>query len=162
MNKGEINMLKVNEYGAKIVEDFIEHCKDNSKYDIAMDYGLEVLNDCVRGVKDYAAWCIMNYDTMAIETVKEWIDPAPTAICWSSNWEDPDNSFTITFDALLTELSKCFKEYRDDMSIVITFTGEEIAQLEQVFGDCIEDKEDLYQTIREIVDMTIKSRKVGN
>lgn len=154
-------MLQINEYGTKIVEDFIEHCKDNSKYDIAMDYGLEVLNDCVRGVKDYAAWCIMNYDTMAIETVKGWKTPATPEICWSTNWDDPDNAFTITFDALLTELSFCFENCRDDMSIVMTFTGDDIAQLEQIFGEYIEDKEDLYQTIREVIDIVVNKKMGG-
>lgn len=144
-------MLKITEYGERIRDEFIEHCHDLAKYDIAMDHGLDVLNDCVRGVKDYAALCILQYDTMAIETVELWKVEASSEICWSTNWDDPDNMFTITFDALFAELSKCFEEERDDMSIVITFTGEEIVQLEEVFGDRIKDKEDLYQTIREIV-----------
>lgn len=145
-------MLKINKYGKKIVGDFIEHCHNLAKYDIAMDHGFGVLNDCVRGVKDYAALCIMNYDTMAIETVKEWgINSELTATCWSSNWDDLDNAFTITFGALLSELGKCFEEERDDMSIVITFTGDEIVQLEDALNYVIDDKEDLYQAIREIV-----------
>lgn len=153
-------MLKITEYGEKIRDEFIEHCHDLAKYDIAMDHGLDVLNDCVRGVKDYAALCILNYDTMAIDTVELWKAEATSQICWSTNWDDPDNMFTITFDALFTELNKCFEEERDDMSIVITFTGEEIAQLEEVFGDRIKDKEDLYQTIRnmvaEIIDANVR------
>ena len=65
-------MLRITEYGQRIRDEFIEHCHDLAKYDIAMDHGLEVLNDCVRGVKDYAALCILNYDTMAIDTVESW------------------------------------------------------------------------------------------
>ena len=53
------------------------------------------------------------------------------------------------------------EEERDDMSIQITFTGEEISQLEKIFGDPIGDKEDLYQTVREIMaDILNKNRKV--
>lgn len=155
-------MLKITEYGEKIRDEFIEHCKDNSKYDIAMDYGLEVLNDCVRGVVDYAALCILNYDTMAISVLDEWEAEASDCICWSTNKDDPENAFFITFGSLRDILNKCFEEEeRDDMSIQITFTGEEISQLEKIFGDPIEDKEDLYQTVREIMaDILNKNRKV--
>lgn len=153
-------MLKITEFGERIRDEFIEHCHDLAKYDIAMDHGLEVLNDCIRGVKDYAALCILSYDTMAIDTVKLWQTEATSEICWSTNWDDPDNMFTITFDALLTELSKCFEEEREDMSIVITFTGEEIAQLEDALNYIIEDKEDLYQVIREVVADIIKKNLV--
>jgi hypothetical protein len=155
-------MLKITEYGERIRDEFIEHCKDRAKYDIAMDYGLSVLEECVRGVKDYAAWCILNYDIMAIGTVEEWQEMEDENVCWSTNWGDVTNAFTITFDMLLAELSRCFEEEeRDDMSIQITFTGEEISQLEKIFGDPIEDKEDLYQTVREIVaDIINKNRKV--
>lgn len=154
-------MLQINEYGAKIVEDFIEHCKDNCKYDIAMDYGLEVLNDCVRGVKDYAAWCILSYDTMAIDTVNEWRTPATPRICWSSNWSDMDNAFVITFGELLSVLERCFEEVETDMSIQMTFTAEEIAEIKEVTGLAIEEKEDLYNAVRTIVDAVTSMRKGG-
>lgn len=155
-------MLKITEYGERIRDEFIEHCKDCAKYDIAMDHGLQVLEDCVRGVVDYAALCILNYDTMALDTVEEWFAEASDCICWSTNWGDPENAFFITFGSLRDILNRCFEEEeRDDMSIQITFTGEEISQLEKIFGDPIEDKEDLYQTVREIMaDILNKNRRV--
>ena len=155
-------MLRITEYGERIRDEFIEHCKDCSKYDIAMDYGLDVLNDCVRGTRDYAALCIMNYDTMAIDTVEEWFAEATSPVCWSTNGDDLENAFIITFGSLRDILNRCFEEEeRDDMSIQITFTGEEVSQLEKIFGDPIEDKEDLYQTIREVMaDILNKNRKV--
>ena len=154
-------MLKITEYGKRIKGEFIEHCKDCAKYDIAMDHGLEVLEDCVRGVKDYAAWCIMNYDTMAIGTVEEWRTPATPEVCWSTNWDDPDNAFTITFDALLKELNKCFEEVETDMNIQMTFTRDEIKQIEEVTGMLVEEKEDLCNAVRTIIDAVISMRKGG-
>lgn len=154
-------MLKITEYGEKIRDEFIEHCKDCSKYDIAMDYGLEVLNDCVRGVKDYAAWCILNYDIMAIGMVKEWRNPEAMGICWSNNWDDMENAFTITFDALLGELNKCFEEVETEMSIQMTFTTEEISEIQEVTGLAIEGKEDLYNAVRTIIDAVTSMRKGG-
>lgn len=74
-------MFKITEYGERIRDEFIEHCKDCAKYDIAMDHGLQVLEDCVRGAVDYAALCILNYDTMAIDTVEEWFKEASDCIC---------------------------------------------------------------------------------
>lgn len=152
-------MLKITEYGERIRDEFIEHCKDCAKYDIAMDHGLDVLEDCVRGVKDYAAWCILNYDIMAIGAVKEWRTPATPTICWSTNWDDPGNAFTITFDTLLNELNKCFEEVETEMSIKMTFTGDEIKEIEELTGVLIEEKEDLYNAVRVIIDAATSIRK---
>lgn len=152
-------MLKITEYGERIRDEFIEHCKDCAKYDIAMDYGLHVLVDCVRGVKDYAAWCILNYDIMSIDIVKEWRTPATPTICWSTNWDDPSNAFTITFDTLLNELNKCFEEVETEISIQITFTGDEIKKIEELTGILIEEKEDLYNAVKVIIDAATSIRK---
>lgn len=152
-------MLKITEYGERIKGEFIEHCKDCAKYDIAMDHGLEVLEDCVRGVKDYAAWCIMNYDTMAIGTVEEWRTPATPEVCWSTNWDDPDNAFTITFEELLSVLKKCFEEVGAEMNVKMTFTSEEIEQIEEFTGRKIKEKEDLYNATRLILDTIMSIRK---
>lgn len=154
-------MLKINEYGEKIRDEFIEHCKDCAKYDIAMDHGLEVLNDCIRGVKDYAAWCILSYDIMAIEIVKEWRTPATPRICWSNNWMDTDNAFVITFDEVLSVLDKCFDDVAIDMSIQMTFTGDEVKQIAELTGMSIEEKEDLYNAVRTIIDAATSIRKGG-
>lgn len=154
-------MLKITEYGERIRDEFIEYCKDCSKYDIAMDYGLYVLEGCVRGVKDYAAWCILNYDIMAIDVVKEWlVMGANKDICWSTNWNDLDNAFTITFSTLLAELNKCFEEARAEMDIKMTFTSEEIKELEELTGIWIDEKEDLYDAVRTIIDAATTIRKV--
>lgn len=152
-------MLKITEYGEKIRDEFIEHCKDCAKYDIAMDNGLGYLEDCVRGVKDYAAWCIMNYDTMAIGTVQEWRTPATHSVCWSTNWDDADNAFTITFDALLKELNKCFEEVETEMNIKMTFTCDEIKKIEEFTGREIKEKEELYNATRLILDTIMSIRK---
>jgi hypothetical protein len=153
-------MLKITEYGERIRDEFIEHCKDCSKYDIAMDYGLYVLEDCVRGVKDYAAWCILNYDIMALDTAEEWlVMSANKDICWATNWDDLENAFTITHDALQTELNKCFEEVQTEMNIKITFTGEEIKQIEELTGIWIDEKEDLYNAVRTIIDAATSIRK---
>lgn len=152
-------MLKITEYGERIRDEFIEHCKDCAKYDIAMDHGLEVLEDCVRGVKDYAAWCILNYDIMAIDIVKEWRTPATPKICWSSNWDDMDNAFTITFGELLSVLERCFEEVETEMSIKMTFTGDEIKEIEELTGVLIEEKEDLYNAVRAIIDAATSIRR---
>lgn len=154
-------MLKITEYGEKIRDEFIEHCKDCAKYDIAMDHGLEVLNDCVRGVRDYAALCILNYDIMAIDTVEEWRTPASPTICWSTNWDDPENAFFITFGSLLNILNKCFEEVETDMSIQMTFIGDEVKQIEEVTGLAIEEKEDLCNAVRTIIDAVTSMRKGG-
>jgi hypothetical protein len=154
-------MLKITEYGAKIRDEFVEHCKDCSKYDIAMDYGLEVLNDCVRGAVDYAALCILNYDTMAINTVDEWQAEASNCICWSTNKDDPENAFFITFGSLRDILNRCFEEVREEMDIKMTFTEEEIAEIQEVTGLAIEEKEDLYNAVRTIIDAVTSMRKGG-
>lgn len=152
-------MLKITEYGNKIVEEFIDYCKICDKYDIAMDHGLEILDECVRGVKDYAAWCIMSYDTMALDTVEEWFAEASSSICWSTNWDDPENSFFITFGSLRDILNRCFEEVREEMDIKMTFTEEEIKQIEEFTGREIKEKEDLYNATRLILDTIMSIRK---
>lgn len=152
-------MLKITEYGERIRDEFIEHCKDCAKYDIAMDYGLEVLNDCVRGVVDYAALCILNYDTMAISVVDEWQAEASNCICWSTNKDDLENAFFITFGSLRDILNRCFEEVREEMDIKMTFTGEEIKQIEEFTGREIKEKEDLYNATRLILDTIMSIRK---
>lgn len=152
-------MLKITEYGERIRDEFIEHCKDCAKYDIAMDYGFEVLNDCVRGVKDYAALCILNYDTMAMDTVELWFEEASSAICWSTNYDDPENAFFITFGSLRDILNRCFAEVKTDMDIKMTFTDEEIKQIEEFTGREIKEKEDLYNATRLILDTIMSIRK---
>jgi hypothetical protein len=152
-------MLKITEYGERIRDEFIEHCKDCAKYDIAMDYGLEVLNDCVRGVVDYAALCILNYDTMAISVLDEWEAEASDCVCWSTNRDDHKNSFFITFNALRHILNECFEEVETDMDIKMTFTAEEIKQIEEFTGREIKEKEDLYNATRLILDTIMSIRK---
>lgn len=152
-------MLKITEYGERIRDEFIEHCKDCAKYDIAMDHGLQVLEDCVRGTVDYAALCILNYDTMAIDTVEEWFAEASSAICWSTNWDDPENAFFITFGSLRDILNRCFEEVREEMNIKMTFTGEEIKKIEEFTGREIKEKEDLYNATRLILDTIMSIRK---
>lgn len=152
-------MLKITEYGAKIRDEFIEHCKDCAKYDIAMDHGLEVLNDCVRGTVDYAALCILNYDTMAMDIVESWFEERSSSICWSTNWDDPENAFCITFGSLRDILNRCFEEVKTDMDIKMTFTGTEVKEIEELTGMLIEEKEDLYNAIRTIIDASISIRK---
>lgn len=154
-------MLKITEYGERIRDEFIEHCKDCAKYDIAMDYGLEVLNACVRGVVDYAALCILNYDTMAISVLDEWEAEASDCVCWSTNRDDHKNSFFITFNALRHILNECFEEVETEMSIKMTFTTEEIAEIQEVTGLAIEEKEDLYNAVRTIIDAVTSMRKGG-
>lgn len=155
-------MLKITEYGERIKDEFIEHCKDCSKYDIAMDYGLDVLNDCVRGTRDYAALCIMNYGTMAIDMVEEWRSMTKGAICWSTNGDDLENAFIITFGSLRDILNKCFEEVKTEMDIKMTFTGDEASQIEQLTGMLINNKEDLYNAVRTIIDAAISIRKGCN
>jgi hypothetical protein len=152
-------MLKITEYGERIRDEFIEHCKDCSKYDIAMDHGLQVLEDCVRGSVDYAALCILNYDTMAIDTVEEWQAEASNCICWSTNWDDPENAFFITFGSLRDILNRCFEEVKEEMDIKMTFTDEEIKQIEEFTGREIKEKEDLYNATRLILDTIMSIRK---
>ena len=152
-------MLKITEYGNKIVEEFIDYCKICDKYDIAMDHGLEILDECVRGVKDYAAWCIMSYDTMALDTVEEWFAEASSSVCWSTNWDDSENSFFITFGSLRDVLNKCFEEAKTDMDIKMTFTGDEVKQIEELTGIWINEKEDLYNAVRTIIDAATSIRK---
>jgi hypothetical protein len=154
-------MLKITEYGERIRDEFIEHCKDRAKYDIAMDYGLEVLNDCVRGTRDYAALCILNYDTMAIDTVEEWFAEATSPVCWSTNGDDLENAFIITFGSLRDILNRCFEEVREEMDIKMTFTDEEIKQIEEFTGREIKEKEDLYNATRLILDTIMSIRKGG-
>lgn len=155
-------MLKITEYGERIRDEFIEHCKDCAKYDIAMDYGLEVLNDCVRGARDYAAWCILSYDTMAIDTVEEWRAMSSSAVCWSTNGDDLENAFVITFGSLRDILNRCFEEVKTEMDIKMTFTGDEVSQIEQLTGMLINNKEDLYNAVRTIIDAAISIRKGCN
>ena len=152
-------MLKITEYGERIRDEFIEHCKDCSKYDIAMDYGLDVLNDCVRGVRDYAAWCILCYDTMVIDVMEEWASMTKGSICWSTNGDDLENAFIITFGSLREILNRCFAEVRTEMDIKMTFTGEEIKQIEEVTGVWIDDKDDLYDAVKIIIDAATSIRK---
>jgi hypothetical protein len=154
-------MLKITEYGEKIRDEFIEHCKDCAKYDIAMDYGLEVLEDCVRGTRDYAALCILNFDTLAIDVVESWITPVTKTVAWSNNWNDPENAFVVEFKPLLRVLQDCFEEVETEMSIQMTFTDQEVKEIEELTGMMIEEKEDLYNAVRTIIDAVTSMRKGG-
>lgn len=140
-------MIKITEYGKKLQKDFEEHCKARCLWEVMIEEGTYVLEDAIRGIKDYAAWCMLTYDTDAIDTVRGWENESKTSIVWSTNWRDLDNAFTITYNELLNELNKCLMEVKDDMSIKLTLAGEEIEQLEKIAGCDINDKETLHNVV---------------
>lgn len=47
------------------------------------------------------------------------------------------------------------------MDIKMTFTGEEIAEIQEMTGLAIEEKEDLYNAVRTIIDAVTSIRKGG-
>lgn len=140
-------MKILNEYGKQLQKDFEEHCRACGVWEVMYAEGTYVLESEVRGVKDYAAWCMITYSEDVIDTVREWQNDSNTGIAWTTNWKDPSNAFIITCDALLNELDKCFTEVKDDMSIQLTLTGEEIEQLEKIVGCDINDKETLHNVV---------------
>lgn len=143
-------MLKITKYGEKIQEDFLEQCKKDGTYQRVFkdaEDGTIILEESIRGVKDYAAWCLITYGTDAINEVNEWREDCPNDICWCTNWLDLNNAFFITCSDLLVELNKALAEQKEDMSIQLTLTGEEIEQLEHATGIEVVDKEGLYQAV---------------
>lgn len=106
-------MLKITKYGEKIQEDFLEHCKKDGTYKRVFEDcedGTCLLEISVRGVKDYAAWCLLTYGTDAINIVNEWKGRCEDDVCWCTNWKDLDNAFIITYKELLDELKCCLSE----------------------------------------------------
>ncbi len=155
-------MLKLNEYGKKLVENFYEQCKTTGTYDkVFVDFedGTCLLESSVRGVKDCAALYIITYDKDAIDTVKDWKEEDSSRFCWSTNWDDMDNAFTITYDEVLNELRKCFTETIDDTSIQLTLTSEEIAELASASGCDIVDKETLHDAVLMAIEKYIETYK---
>ena len=155
-------MLKITKYGEKIQEVFLEHCKIDGTYQRVfedLEDGTCLLEPSVRGIKDYAAWCLITYGTDAINTVNEWKEECDGDICWSTNWRDLDNAFTITCTDLLVELNKALAEPKEDMSIQLTLTGDEIEQLEQVTCINIVDKEGLYQAVLTAIEKYVETYK---
>ena len=155
-------MLKITKYGEKIQEDFLDHCKVDGTYQrVFEDFedGTFLLQDSIRGVKDYTAWCLITYGTDAINIFNKWKEDSNCDICWCTNWRDLDNAFTITYTDLQTELDKALAEPKEDMSIQLTLTGDEIEQLEQVTGIEIVDKERLYQAVLMAVEKYVETYK---
>jgi ribosomal protein S7 len=58
-------------------------------------------------------------------------------------------------------LNECFEEVETEMSIKMTFIAEEIAEIQEVTGLAIEEKEDLYNAVRTIIDAVTSMRKGG-
>lgn len=155
-------MLKITKYGEKIQEGFLDQCKRDGTYQrvfIDGEDGTCLLEPSVRGVKDYAAWCLITYGTSAITTVNEWREECENDICWCTNWLDLNNAFFITCAELLTELNKSLAEVKEDMSIQFTLTGEEIEQLEQTTGIEIADKEGLHQAVLTAIEKYVETYK---
>ena len=153
-------MLKITEYGEKIQENFLEQCKKDGTYQRVFgcfEDGTCLLEESIRGVKDYAAWYLITYDTNALNIVDEWRDGCEDDICWCTNWSDLDNAFFITYEELITELNKSLIEQKEDISVQLTLTGEEIEQLAKVTGCDIENKEDLTQAIRMAIEKYVET-----
>lgn len=67
-------MNKINAYGEEIKFHFAEQCKKDGTYNkVYVDFedGTCLLEPSVRNVQDYAAWCLMTYDEMALDIVYE-------------------------------------------------------------------------------------------
>lgn len=119
-------MNKINAYGEELKFNFAEQCKKDGTYNkVYVDFedGTCLLEPSVRNVRDYAAWCLMTYNEMALDVVYEWRDVK------DHNSLFKNEHCEIGICELIVELRKCYSVLWDvgdiDIGYVDLFIGGE-------------------------------------
>ena len=93
-------MKQITEYGVQIRQEFLEKCKQDGTYQRVFEQyedGFCILEESIKTVADGVAWCLLNYDTDAINVVNEWINDEYSNIVWGD----------ISLEQIKIELEKC-------------------------------------------------------
>lgn len=133
-------MNKINAYGEELKFNFAEQCKKDGTYNkVYVDFedGTCLLEPRVRNVQDYAAWCLMTYDEMALDTVYEWLCLTSNSIIFKNEHCD------IGAYDLIVELRKCYDILWDtgdeDIGYIdLLIGGEKKCSIKQISGSRFE------------------------
>ena len=110
-------MKKINEYGNKIIEEFLDKCKVDGTYQkVFVEYedGLCLLEPSIKNTKDYAAWCLLNYEENALNVVDGWKEETPNNACWHSD------EVLLTYDEVIAELVQSITETKLNGELIMS------------------------------------------
>ena len=93
--------MKLNHYGEKIVNDFLEKCKADGSYkDVYEDFedGTFLLENAIENFYDECAWLYLTYNDNVFDTLDEWKKDGETYLFNNVTYEEVKNELKKMFN----------------------------------------------------------------
>ena len=92
--------MKLNNYGEKIINEFLEKCKANGSYKrVYEDFedGTFLLESAIENLNDECAWLYLTYDNNVFDTLDEWKNDGEVYLFDDITYEEVNNKLQKMF-----------------------------------------------------------------
>ena len=93
--------MRLNHYGEKIVNEFLEKCKADGSYKkVYEDFedGTFLLESAIENFHDECAWLYLTYDSNVFDTLEEWKTHGEIYLFDNVTYEEVENELRKMFD----------------------------------------------------------------